>query len=166
MKHLTKRNSIKGFTLLELIVVITIIGLIMGVLMVNFNNTRVRARDARRKAELDQISKALRMYYADYQSYPTHGTGGNAGKIMGCGSDGDEVCNWTDGFEAGGVVYIQQFPQDPLNNSDHQYRYERVNSDEFYLWVNLENAADRDIDATQSKCGVAPDTEAYVVCAN
>lgn len=65
------RNKNSGFTLIELLVVIAIIGLLAGVVMLALSNARTRARDAKRAADMDQMVKALDLYYLDYGTYPT-----------------------------------------------------------------------------------------------
>lgn len=64
----TKKN--KGFSLIELLVVISIIGVLSAVLVANFMGMRERARDAQKIQDLGAIKNALRMYYNDNQSYP------------------------------------------------------------------------------------------------
>lgn len=61
-----------GFTLVELLVVIAVIGVLMGIAIVALNPARFRnqAQDGRRLSELSQISAALELYFADYGSYP------------------------------------------------------------------------------------------------
>ena len=49
----------KGFTLLELLIVIAIIGIIAAIAIVSFGSIRGKARDAKRKAEIVQIGKLL-----------------------------------------------------------------------------------------------------------
>ncbi|MDP3993506.1 MAG: prepilin-type N-terminal cleavage/methylation domain-containing protein [bacterium] len=81
-----KKNSLKnkGFTLIELLVVIAVIGLLSSIVLVSLNSARVKARDARRVADLRQISVALELYYDRYNAYPPYPTTGAAG---GAGSD-------------------------------------------------------------------------------
>lgn len=63
-------SSQTGFTLIELLVVIAIIGLLASVVLVSVNKGRIKARDARRAADLSQITKALELYNSDHGSYP------------------------------------------------------------------------------------------------
>lgn len=60
-----------GFTLVELIVVIAIIGIISTIGISSFTNYIKIAQDAVRKSDLLQIKKALDAYYALYGSYPS-----------------------------------------------------------------------------------------------
>ncbi len=63
-------NVNKGFTLIELLVVISIIGLLSSVVLSALKTTRSKARDAQRISTLQQISKALELYYDDNGHYP------------------------------------------------------------------------------------------------
>ncbi len=63
-----KKNS--GFTLFELLVVISIISLIVAVTSASFSSAQKRARDARRRQDLNQVHKALEQYYAQNSAYP------------------------------------------------------------------------------------------------
>ncbi len=59
-----------GFTLVELLVVISIIALLSSVVVASLNSARAKARDARRIADMRQIQTALEFFYDSYGRYP------------------------------------------------------------------------------------------------
>jgi prepilin-type N-terminal cleavage/methylation domain-containing protein len=71
-----KNFSRSGFTLIELMVVITIIALMFGVVISSANFLRSASGDAKRKADLAEIQSALQNYYADQNYFPHAGTNG------------------------------------------------------------------------------------------
>jgi len=60
----------KGFTLIELMIVIVILGVLMGTILPRLTGAQARARDTGRIADLNTISQALETYYDDTGSYP------------------------------------------------------------------------------------------------
>jgi general secretion pathway protein G len=60
----------KGFTLIELIVVVTIIGILAGVAIANVKYAQQKAREAALRHDLFEMRKAIDDYYADKQKYP------------------------------------------------------------------------------------------------
>lgn len=66
-------NSQKGFTLIELMVVITIITILAMVGMSTFSTVQKNARDAKRKGDVDAITKALEQKYNPTTGYPAFG---------------------------------------------------------------------------------------------
>jgi len=66
-----------GFTLMELLIVIAILGLLATIGLGSFRTSQMKGRDAQRKSDLSQIQKALEMYYNDYSGYPAAITGGS-----------------------------------------------------------------------------------------
>ena len=65
-------NKNKGFTLIELLVIIAILSLLSSIILISIQSVRGNARDTARVAQLDQVRKALEMYYAKYGQYPTN----------------------------------------------------------------------------------------------
>ena len=71
-----KRPS--GFTIVELLIVIVVIGILAAIVIVAFNGVQERSRLASMQSDLQSINKAIMMYHADEGHYPYMGTtGGN-----------------------------------------------------------------------------------------
>lgn len=62
--------SRKGFTVLEFLVVVTIIGILIAIVLVSLDLSRQRARDNRRISRLQNVSVALEQFYTDCRTYP------------------------------------------------------------------------------------------------
>jgi len=68
---MNKQNAFRrGFTLIELMIVIVILGILMGTILPRLTGAQARARDTARKADLTNISQALEVYYGDKGEYP------------------------------------------------------------------------------------------------
>lgn len=67
-----KQRNQGGFSLIELIVVVTIIGILAGVAMVNIRYATQKAREAALRDNLFSMRKAIDNFYADKQKYPSN----------------------------------------------------------------------------------------------
>lgn len=103
-----------GFTLIELMVVISIIGILSGFIMANYIGVQQRARDAQRKSDLLNMRAALEIYRADQGAYPA--------TLKNCGPG-----NISFGFPAASnpctTTYMRQVPNDPKNTGQFIYTY-------------------------------------------
>lgn len=59
----------QGFTLIEILIVVAIIGLLASIVLVGLGAFRTRGRDARRIADLRETQNALELYYTKNQRY-------------------------------------------------------------------------------------------------
>jgi prepilin-type N-terminal cleavage/methylation domain-containing protein len=66
-----KNKKQNAFTLIELLIVISIIGLLASIVLVSLNSARTKARDVRRQADIRQLMTALELYYDTNNAYPS-----------------------------------------------------------------------------------------------
>lgn len=62
-----------GFTMIELIIIVTIIGILSSIMIVSYGNVQAKSRDSRRKADIEALAGAVQMYKTDYKKYPVLG---------------------------------------------------------------------------------------------
>jgi len=65
------KNNKSAFTLVELLVVIAIIGLLASISVIALQSARAKARDAKRIADVKQVTTALELFFNDVGRYPT-----------------------------------------------------------------------------------------------
>ena len=70
MARNTKTGSERGFTLIELVIVTTIIMVLAGIAIVQYKNSVTRSREAVLKTDLFHFRDAIDQYYADKGQYP------------------------------------------------------------------------------------------------
>ncbi|MEO1618553.1 MAG: type II secretion system major pseudopilin GspG [Planctomycetota bacterium] len=74
-RHGRFRGSRRGFTLVELMVVIVIIGLLSGVVTLSVRSYLIRSKQNVAKMEISKIVQALETFYTTYDRYPTNQEG-------------------------------------------------------------------------------------------
>jgi hypothetical protein len=127
--------------------------MIASIVLASINTARANARDARRKADLNQITKALDIYYDQYGVYPcgdanSPGGGGRTVDSSGSlpfldGTGGFALANCVGNPKTGlftAQIILRELTGDPLNQSIYYYWYEAANNRQYYvLSAVLEN---------------------------
>ncbi len=94
----------RGFTLIELMIVVAIIAILAGILIPNFVNARAQAQTSACESNLRAIATAMELYYADNQHYP------DAGAVP-------------DALNTATVTYLSNTPRDPADASATPAKY-------------------------------------------
>lgn len=71
MKSSHLRRAVGGFTIVELIIVITVIGILLGITVVGYSGLQERSRDTERKADVEIIQSTLETYRDQTGQYPS-----------------------------------------------------------------------------------------------
>lgn len=92
----------KGFTLIEMLIVIAIIAILSSVFLVGLRGFREGAYDSRRLADLQKVQSYLEIYYTKNRRYPDNGDWNSLGiAIKGVG--------------------ISVIPNDPISGNNYYY---------------------------------------------
>ena len=113
----------RGFTLIELMVVISVISLLSSVVLASFQAARVSARDSQRVSNLHQLDLAVNMYKGDHNdSVPNFSGSCSASHLsdaVNCVANSSGGNNWT-AFSGELQPYIAKLPSS-LNGIDYIY---------------------------------------------
>ena len=123
------RNKIsnrKGFTLVELVVVVAVIAILSGIVIANISSSRSKARDAKRISDIAQIQLALEQYFDRCGKYPALGYANLSGT--------NNTCPTGISFSS----FISVVPKDPSTGIDYGYGVSADNLD-YILKATLQN---------------------------
>jgi len=130
----------KGFTLLELLVVIGIVSIMMALTTVAYSTAQRSGRDARRKQDLVAMQNALEQYYsANAFVYPN-------------------TCS-----DAGAVYLKSGWPVDPTNSGVYSYT-ENCNANSYCICATMEK--DTAGNSSANNCSSWSSTGAYYCVAS
>lgn len=134
----------KSFTLIEMLIVIVIIGILAAALVPRLQDVQARARDTKRKADLQQITTAIQLYTLDKGKFPS--TWSNCSCYVYSPSLDRRMprLQW----------YVTSLPVDPINTSGnlrtangwYHYLYGNIypSNESYSLTTKLENPQDPD----------------------
>jgi general secretion pathway protein G len=105
-----QRRSPDGFTLIELMVVLVIIGVLAALIVPNVLNRADDARVTAARTDISNLMQALKLYRLDNQRFPSAEQGLNA--LVAKPSTGPEPINWK--------PYLDKLPNDPWGQA-YQY---------------------------------------------
>lgn len=126
MKNEWAARSKSGFTIVELLIVIVVIGILALIIIVSYNGTQNRANDSRRLSDMQSIRQSLEAYKTINGAYPA---------VTGANQDSSwyETSYITGSFlnplTSNGTV--GKVPVDPINNSTYFYRYYLYSAGEY-----------------------------------
>lgn len=109
-KIYNQSNNPSGITLIEMLLVMSVMVLLTSIGFAEVTVAQAKARDAQRIADMKTIEQALHLYYLDHGTYPNETTTG--GLIL----NGWEVSFYPDFIETLQPFYLPKIPVDPVNS--------------------------------------------------
>jgi len=117
-------RSARGFTLIEIMVVVVIIGLLAAVIVPQVVSKVDEARVTKAKSDISAMETALTMFRLDNSKYPTTEQGL---KVLATQPTDPSIRNWRPGG------YVKRVSKDPWGN-DYQYVYPGTHGGEYDLF--------------------------------
>ena len=145
-----KKNTLKAFTLVEMLIVIVIIGILIAALLPRMQAAQGRARDVARKTALSQIQSAIVTHQWDHGAWPKQS---QAKGWISVDQIKDDLIN----------AWMSDVPKDPLNESFVTGLWAGSTSWQFAYMVSTRNWSENAWFALMAKTEVAWGSN-WVVC--
>lgn len=157
----------KGFTLIEVLIVVAIIGILASVVLVGLGPLQKQGRDARRISDLKSVQAGLEIYYGKCGFYP-----GNSIDAQGvCPASfnaigGTDAAAWTALTTSLKSAGISNVPVDPNKSRNYAYATDATGNS-YILRAQLDDSGnqalngDIDADTYSVACGDAVNGVAY-----
>ena len=134
-----------GFTLIELMIVVAILGILAAVALVGYNRYQVRAKNAEATSVLADVRIKQESYRATFHQYASPSAGTGTDEYMPDGTPGETARSWSTGVDADKLAAWRQLGVEPDHGVYFSYVcVAGVPSDT----TNIGNFADMDIDTT------------------
>jgi general secretion pathway protein G len=118
MQKVTLRNNKKGFTLVELLIVIIIIAVLAAIAIPKFSNSSQRSKESSLRANLKLVRNAIDLFRADTGAFPASFAGLTASTTAGLNASA-VACTIAATDWRG--PYLQAVPVDPVSGSAMTY---------------------------------------------
>lgn len=112
------RKAQAGFTIIELLIVIAIIGILAGLVLNNFQGAQAKARDTQRRTDINNIHAKLEEFYNEQGGYPNE----NLSNTLLSGIDA-EALNDADGDAMEYTFSTGTTAVTPSVDNDNEYEY-------------------------------------------
>jgi len=107
-----KTSKHNGFTIVELLIVIVVIGILAAITVVAYSGIQARARDSQRQSDIRMITKALELYYVDNNQYPA----GSGSTVINASWSTTSDGSWP-ALATALKPYLSRLPSDPISTA-------------------------------------------------
>lgn len=152
----------RGFTLIEILIVVAIIAILASVVLVGLGPTQRAGRDARRISDLRQTQTGLELYYSKCGFYP------GTAALAACGAANNAAATTWAAMSAsltGSSIGVNQIPNDPNTAATYFYGTPGASANTYTIGATLEDvnnqALNSDLDGNSNgvACGTAGPTD-------
>ena len=120
-----------GFTIVELLIVIVIVGILSTLVIITYNSIQARTRDSARIHSIKSLQKAVEAYYIENGQYPlsANGSGNWAGHCPNFGN--------YDTYIIGISSYLSRLPTDPKYDASWNCYLYRSNGTDYMILAHM-----------------------------